>query len=234
MPHDAQPVSQRVYSHDIYVVGVDTYSSPSLALVFKSPDQWNSGKPGTINVEYALFGPKLDEVLNFGISLGKQGPILKEFAEHVGGEHVHVTSLITGFESEHSYSPKPSDLRVINEARLLLEIGLGLEVWVQGLVKNAGSPGLRVVTTSRDISIIRDAEDADSQGNPHIWLDPENAKIIMLGSCGGYKNLKTILTYAPEAHIISTKQKSRHTDNCRGRKIGCLPRHPQAYTLESP
>ncbi|MEO8567711.1 MAG: hypothetical protein ABI419_01200 [Ginsengibacter sp.] len=35
---------------------------------------------------------------------------------------------------------------------------------------------------------------------------PENAKIIMLGSCGGYKNLKQILTYAPEAHIISTKQ----------------------------
>ncbi len=35
---------------------------------------------------------------------------------------------------------------------------------------------------------------------------PENAKIIMLGSCGGYKNLKQILSYAPEAHIISTKQ----------------------------
>ena len=104
-------------------------------------------------------------------------PILKEFAEQVGGKHVHVTSLITGFESEHSYSPKPSDLRAINEARLLLEIGLGLEVWVQGLVKNAGSPGLRVVTTSQDISVIRDAED-DSHGNPHIWLDPENAKIM--------------------------------------------------------
>ncbi|MBA2250723.1 MAG: hypothetical protein H0W12_11100 [Chitinophagaceae bacterium] len=35
---------------------------------------------------------------------------------------------------------------------------------------------------------------------------PETAKIIMLGSCGGYKNLKQILDYAPEAHIISTKQ----------------------------
>src|SRR6185312_9802240 len=34
----------------------------------------------------------------------------------------------------------------------------------------------------------------------------ENAKIIMLGSCGGYQNLKTILNYSPEAHIISTKQ----------------------------
>lgn len=35
---------------------------------------------------------------------------------------------------------------------------------------------------------------------------PEKAKIIMLGSCGGYQNLKTILDYAPEAHIISSKQ----------------------------
>ncbi|MEO6681883.1 MAG: hypothetical protein ABIN48_03570 [Ginsengibacter sp.] len=35
---------------------------------------------------------------------------------------------------------------------------------------------------------------------------PEDSKIIMLGSCGGYNNLKDILTYAPDAHIISTKQ----------------------------
>ena len=35
---------------------------------------------------------------------------------------------------------------------------------------------------------------------------PENAKIIMLGSCGGYQNLKNILKFAPDAHIISTKQ----------------------------
>jgi len=34
----------------------------------------------------------------------------------------------------------------------------------------------------------------------------DNAKIIMLGSCGGYQNLKKILAYAPEAHIISTKE----------------------------
>jgi len=57
-------------------------------------------------------------------------PILKEFAEQVGREHVQVTSLISGFESEHSYSPKPSDLKAIGEARLLVEIGLGLEMWV--------------------------------------------------------------------------------------------------------
>ena len=105
-------------------------------------------------------------------------PILKEFAEQVGREHVQVTSLISGFESEHSYSPKPSDLKAIGEARLLLEIGLGLEMWVGGLVKNAANSRLRVVTTSHDIAIIRDASEPNSPGNPHIWLDPENAKIM--------------------------------------------------------
>lgn len=35
---------------------------------------------------------------------------------------------------------------------------------------------------------------------------PINAKIVLLGSCGGYKNLNKILSISPEAHIISTKE----------------------------
>ena len=35
---------------------------------------------------------------------------------------------------------------------------------------------------------------------------PDNARIVVLGSCGGYKNLHQILEVAPEAHIISTKE----------------------------
>jgi hypothetical protein len=35
---------------------------------------------------------------------------------------------------------------------------------------------------------------------------PGDAKIILLGSCGGYKNLSLLIAQNPEAHIISTKQ----------------------------
>ncbi len=35
---------------------------------------------------------------------------------------------------------------------------------------------------------------------------PGDAKIILLGSCGGYKNLSQLIEQNPEAHIISTKQ----------------------------
>ncbi|MEW6245782.1 MAG: metal ABC transporter substrate-binding protein [Nitrospirota bacterium] len=116
-------------------------------------------------------------------------PVLKDLTEHVGGLHVRVVSLLSGYESEHTYSPKPSDLMAVRKARLLFEVGLGLEVWVSSLVKNAGNPNLLVVTTSRGIGLIRDHQPHDGAartgqedspaGNPHVWLDPENASIMM-------------------------------------------------------
>lgn len=35
---------------------------------------------------------------------------------------------------------------------------------------------------------------------------PANARLVVLGSCGGYKNLYQIIEICPEAHIISTKE----------------------------
>lgn len=34
----------------------------------------------------------------------------------------------------------------------------------------------------------------------------KNTRIVMLGSCGGYHNLGTVLDHSPDAHIISSKQ----------------------------
>ncbi len=116
-------------------------------------------------------------------------PVLKDWAEQVGGTHVRVLSLISGLESEHSYSPKPSDLIALRKARVLLQVGIGLEVWVASLVKNSGNAGLLAVTTSDGIDLIHGNgapagpppghDERHPSGNPHVWLDPENAKIMI-------------------------------------------------------
>jgi zinc/manganese transport system substrate-binding protein/zinc transport system substrate-binding protein/manganese/iron transport system substrate-binding protein len=108
-------------------------------------------------------------------------PVLKDFADRIGGPHVRVVSLLSGRENEHTYSPKPSDLAAVRRAKVVIRIGLGLEVWVGSLIKNAGASGLLVVTTSEGITRIADhaaeaAEHGHAGGNPHIWLDPENAQ----------------------------------------------------------
>jgi ABC-type Zn uptake system ZnuABC Zn-binding protein ZnuA len=127
-----------------------------------------------------------NEPLNIVVTI----PVLKDLVQQVGGPNVRVTSLLSGYENEHTYSPRPSDLVAVRKARLLFEVGIGLEVWVSSLVKNAGSPSLRVVTTSQGIGLIRDhtshregthqgGETTGSDGNPHIWLDPENVAIML-------------------------------------------------------
>lgn len=127
-----------------------------------------------------------NEPLNIVVTI----PVLKDLVQQVGGPNVRVTSLLNGYENEHTYSPRPSDLVAVRKARLLFEVGIGLEVWVSSLVKNAGSPSLRVVTTSQGIGLIRDhtshregthqgSETTGSDGNPHIWLDPENVAIML-------------------------------------------------------
>lgn len=140
-----------------------------------------------------LFSPALSssaEPAHNPINIVVTIPVLKDLAEQVGGPHVQVKSLLSGYENEHTYSPKPTDLVAVRKAQLLFEIGTGLEVWVASLVKNAGSPSLRVVTTSQGVGLIRDHSDLHhnehqengehaSGGNPHIWLDPENVAIML-------------------------------------------------------
>src|SRR4030067_548388 len=110
--------------------------------------------------------------------------ILEDFVRNIGGERVEVRSLLSGLESEHTYSPKPSDIITVKEAQVLVEIGLGLEVWVASLVRNASNSKLVVVTTSNGIPLLRN-EEVDTHGhdshlgNPHIWLDPERAKSMI-------------------------------------------------------
>ncbi len=116
-------------------------------------------------------------------------PVLKDLAQQVGGPYVHVTSLLSGYENEHTYAPKPSDLIAVRKARVLFEVGIGLEIWVSSLVKNAGSPSLVVVTTSDGIGLIRDHIDHDDAGpgdhhhagggNPHVWMDPESVATML-------------------------------------------------------
>ena len=129
-------------------------SSPMLHLRFVLLF-WSILSGHSVTTAPVVLATSLTEPLNIVVTI----PVLKNLTEQVGGPHVRVISLLSGYENEHTYSPKPSDLVAVRKARLLFEVGIGLEVWVASLVKNAGSPSLRVVTTSQGIGLIRDHSD---------------------------------------------------------------------------
>jgi zinc/manganese transport system substrate-binding protein len=116
---------------------------------------------------------------------------LQYFAQTIGGDRVQVDSICQGSQDPHFVQARPSYMVTLSRADLLVAVGLELEVgWLPALVQgarnpaiNPGRPGyLEAATAIRPIDIPQGAVDRSRGdvhpfGNPHFWLDPENAKL---------------------------------------------------------
>ena len=99
-----------------------------------------------------------------------------DFAKNVGGDRVEVTSLIPTGVEPHDFEPTPSDIKTLSSARVLVLNGVIEDAWAPKLLEGIDNPNLTVVDASRGVRLVA-SEDADTPGNdPHIWLDPVNAK----------------------------------------------------------
>ena len=98
------------------------------------------------------------------------------FAQQVGGDRVHVDSLIPFNSEPHSWEPSPADIIKVDKARVFVYNGAGFEPWVGkvlGTIRNRGS--MVVVDSSRGIAAMKDTGE-QSGINPHFWIDPVLAK----------------------------------------------------------
>lgn len=117
---------------------------------------------------------------------------LKSLVEVVGGDRVRVVSLAPPIHEPHVVEVKPSQLAELRAAALLVRIGLDHEPWLARLLTTVnasrlspGGPG--DVDASRGVELLQ-TETARVRpergvhvhgfGNPHYWLDPENARPI--------------------------------------------------------
>jgi zinc transport system substrate-binding protein len=99
---------------------------------------------------------------------------LADFTHQVGGDHVQVITLVPPGASPHTFELSPSQVKQVAGARLLVLNGVGLEYWADKLIHSASNPELMVVDTSQGIEILG-GDAGEPGGNPHIWLDPQNA-----------------------------------------------------------
>ncbi len=98
---------------------------------------------------------------------------LADFAREVGGDRVQVEVMVPPGASPHTYEPKPSQLKDLSRAKVLVLVGLGFEFWADKAVSASGNPGLIVVHTADGLEILQQGKEGG--GNPHVWLDPIDA-----------------------------------------------------------
>lgn len=131
---------------------------------------------------------------------------LFDFARNVGGDRAEVYNLLPPGADPHHWEPTPGDIVKISKSNVFVYCGAGLESWVEGALKNADTGKMVIVDCSRGIKLLEgggheeghDGHDDDEekekhqQGrdggesnedhsgtDPHIWLDPVNAAIIV-------------------------------------------------------
>ena len=113
-------------------------------------------------------------------------------AQAVGGDKIKVTSIARGTEDSHFVDARPSFVRVLNQADVLIETGAELEVgWLPPLVNGARNSKILAdapghVVLAKHIKLMevptgpidRSMGDVHPFGNPHFWLSPENGQIV--------------------------------------------------------
>jgi zinc transport system substrate-binding protein len=102
-----------------------------------------------------------------------------DFAQNVGGDKVNVSLLVPETVDVHDFEPTPSSIADVSRANVLIYSGAGLEPWIQNVITSAGNPNLVQVDTSQGIQLLpvpAEFQKDNRTVDPHIWLNPLNAK----------------------------------------------------------
>ena len=99
--------------------------------------------------------------------------ILGDLVTAIGGDDVHVTTLVGPDADTHAYQPTADDGRKIAQADVLFINGLGFEGWAEKLTQSAGYKGAVVtVTNGIKTQMLEDGRD------PHVWQDVANVRVM--------------------------------------------------------
>jgi zinc/manganese transport system substrate-binding protein len=134
--------------------------------------------------------------------------VIADMVQNVGGERVHVTSLIGPNGDPHVYEPSPADAQALKKADLAFVSGLHLEGWMDRLIKASGYKGEPVVL-SNGIKTRSMEEDGQRITDPHAWNSAANAVIYV-------RNIVAALQKAdPAGASVYKANGERYTDQLK-------------------
>jgi len=113
--------------------------------------------------------------------------IIKDIVYRIVGDEHEVHALLPIQASPHNFKPTPRDLAMLSKADILFINGLGLENFIDDVIRNALEKE-KIISLSRGITrryieaeaanqIHGEDDHHHNHADPHVWMDPENVKI---------------------------------------------------------
>jgi zinc/manganese transport system substrate-binding protein len=107
--------------------------------------------------------------------------ILGDMVRNIGGDRVNVTTLVGADGDVHAYEPTPAAAKAVGEADLVIVSGLGLEGWLDRLIKASGYKGVVVVASTgvKTRKMKGEINNGQPVADPHAWQDIENGRLYV-------------------------------------------------------
>ena len=102
--------------------------------------------------------------------------VLSDVVQQVGGDHVHVRSLVGPNGDPHQFEPSPEDAKNLKNADIVFLSGEGLERWFEKLVKASGYQGSPIIV-STGIRLRERQRKGQASDDPHVWNSPANVQV---------------------------------------------------------
>ena len=100
-----------------------------------------------------------------------------DFARNIGGDKVTVTQILGPTSTRTTTSPPPPTSRPSPRPTSWWRTACSLEKWLDQTIKSAGFHGT-LVDTSQGVAVRAGDGTRRRPGDPHIWHNPQNAKIM--------------------------------------------------------
>lgn len=135
--------------------------------------------------------------------------VLGDMVQQVGGEHVNVQTLVGPDGDPHTFEPSPQDSALLSKADVVVVNGLGLEGWVDRLIKASGFKG-ELVVASNGVKTHTLDEDGKTVTDPHAWNSAANgalyAQNILNGLVAASPQDKAALEVSGQRYIGQLKE----------------------------
>ncbi|MCX6044260.1 MAG: zinc ABC transporter substrate-binding protein [Chloroflexi bacterium] len=149
---------------------------------------------------------------------------IEDIASVIAGEHITVIGLVPRNGDPHEFEPTPDTVKQVAQSAAVFINGVGLEGWLEELVKNAG--GERpIFDISKNIPLgkINTAFEEGGDPDPHIWMNPLNMVTAVDNITTGLKQLDPTNGSAFDANATAYKAKLVELDAWAEKALAVIP-----------
>jgi zinc transport system substrate-binding protein len=101
------------------------------------------------------------------------------FASEIGGDKASVFNITPAGAEPHDYEPTPKDIAQIDNSKLLILNGAGLESWADKIKPDISSNNVSLVVATQGLALMNAPAGEAAQNSaydPHLWVNPVTAK----------------------------------------------------------